>query len=163
MTPTVLEASPAAQRTGRSPISTMRRASVVMCLALLVQYGLGIWVNLFVPALPKPDHGASGAAAFGRAVANGPVGLSIHASLGLVLILVGLGLAIRAGRTRRWGLFALATHGFVALVGAAISGARFVGTGQNGASMGMAMAWALAFLAYLLIAILTLRERAVRG
>ena len=75
----------------------------MICLALLVQYGLGIWINLFVPTLPKPDHGASGATAFGRAVANGPVGLSIHVSLGLALVLIGLGLAIRAGRTRRWG------------------------------------------------------------
>lgn len=140
----------------------MRRVSVVMCPALLVQYGLGTWANLFAPTLPKPDHGASGAIAFGRAVANGPVGLSIHASLGLALILIGLGLAIRAGRTRRWGLFALAIFGLVALVGVADSGARFVGTGQNGASMGMAMSWALATLAYLLIAVPTLRERAAQ-
>jgi len=60
------------------------------------------------------------------------------------------------------GLFALATFGLVALVGAAVSGARFVGTGQNDALMRMAMSWALATLDYLLIAVLTLRERAAQ-
>jgi hypothetical protein len=56
----------------------------------------------------------------------------------------------------------LATFGLVALVGAAVSGARFVGTGQNDALMRMAMSWALATLDYLLIAVLTLRERAAQ-
>jgi len=155
---TVIDAAPPALEK-RAPLSTMRRASFAMCLMLLVQYVLGIAVNLFVPTLPKQDHGASGATAFARALANGPVGLSIHGSLGLALTIVGLGLAVRAARTRRWALSALAIVGLVSLVGAALSGARFVGTGQNGASMGMAVSWAIAMVSYLLIMYFTMRER----
>jgi hypothetical protein len=139
-------------------MSTMRRASLVMCLVLLAQYLLGIGVNLFVPNLPKQDHGASGGVAFVRAVANGPVGLSIHAALGLVLIVVGVGLAVRAGATRRWGLLTLAIVGFLSIAAAAVSGARFVGTGSNGASMGMATSSASAFATYLVMMFLTLRN-----
>ena len=54
-----------------------------MCVLLLVQYGLGIGVNLFV-TMPGRDHGAG----LGAAIANGPVAVSIHAVLGLALIVV---------------------------------------------------------------------------
>jgi len=133
-----------------------------MCLVLLVQYGLGVGVNLFVPTLPKQDEGARGATAFARAVANGPVGLSIHASLGLALVAIGLGLAVRAAATRRRGLLALAIFGFANLVSAAVSGARYVGSGQNGASMGMAMSWAFALASYLVIMFLSSRQLAAQ-
>ncbi len=158
---TAIESAPA-PRAGRTPLSTMRRASFVMCLVLLVQYVLGIGVNLFVPTLPTQDKGASGATAFARAVANGPVGLSIHASLGLALVVIGLGLALRAAATRRWGLMALAIFGFANLLSASVSGARFVGSGENGASMGMAMSWAFALVSYLVIMFLTSRQRAAQ-
>jgi hypothetical protein len=100
-----------------------------MCALLLVQYGLGIGVNLFV-TLPGRDHGAG----LGAAIANGPVAVFIHAVLGLALIVVALATAVRA-----------------ALSSAAINGIRFVGTGQNGASMAMALGWAVALLCYLSI------------
>jgi len=96
--------------------------------------------------------------AFVRSLTNGPIGLSLHAALGSVLVLIGLGLAIRAGATRRWGLLALAISGFAGIAGAAASGVRFVGTGNNGASMGMAASWAVAFIAYLIIMFVTFRD-----
>ena len=41
--------------------------------------------------------------------------------------------------------------GLAALTSAAINGIRFVGTGQNGASMAMALGWAVALLCYVSI------------
>ena len=46
-----------------------------------------------------------------------------------------------------------------ALTSAAINGTRFVGTGQNGASMAMAMAWAVALLCYLSMLFIAGRPR----
>jgi len=124
----------------------IRRQSYAISVLLLVQYGLGIGVNLFV-TLPRQDHGAG----LGAAISNGPVAISIHAVLGLALIVIALATAIRAAIIRHGGIIALAVLGLAALTSAAINGTRFVGTGQNGASMAMALAWAVAMLCYLSI------------
>jgi hypothetical protein len=135
---------PARSRAASMP--GIRRQSFAMCVLLLVQYGLGIGVNLFV-SLPSQDHGAG----LGGAIANGPVALSIHAVLGLALIVIALATAVRAAVVRHGSIIALAVAGLVALTSSAINGTRFVGTGQNGASMAMALAWAVALLCYLSI------------
>jgi hypothetical protein len=57
------------------------------------------------------------------------------------------------------GVIALAVLGMAALTSAAINGTRFVGTGQNGASMAMAMAWAVALLCYLSMLFIAERPR----
>lgn len=85
--------------------------------------------------MPGRDHGAG----LGAAIANGPVAVSIHAVLGLALIVVALATAVRAALIRHGGVIALAVVGLAALTSAAINGIRFVGTGQSGASMAMAL------------------------
>jgi hypothetical protein len=132
--------------TRAASMAGIRRQSFAMCVLLLVQYGLGIGVNLFV-TLPGQDHGAG----LGAAIANGPVAVSIHAVLGLALIVVALATAVRAALIRHGGVIALAVAGLAALTSAAINGIRFVGTGQNGASMAMALGWAVALLCYVSI------------
>ncbi len=79
---------------------------------------------------------------------------------GLTLIVIALALIIRAATTRHGGIIALAVLGMAALTSAAINGTRFVGTGQNGASMAMALAWAVAMLCYLSLLFITGRNRA---
>ena len=138
-------------------VRSIRRASFAMTVVLLVQFGLGIGVNLFV-ALPCKDKGAG----LGGAVANGPAAVSIHAVLSLALIVIALALIIRAATIRRGSIIALAVLGMAALTSAAINGTRFVGTGQNGASMAMALAWAVAMLCYLSILFIAGRDRPVR-
>jgi hypothetical protein len=134
-----------------------RWAPFAMCVLLLAQYALGIAVNLFV-TLPRQDHGATLVGAIERAVSNGPVALAIHACLGLALIVTALAIAVGAAISRRAGFLALALVGLAALAGAAYNGTRFVGTGENGASFGMAMAWAGAMLCYLSMLLLVGRE-----
>ena len=137
-------APPARSRAASMP--GIRRQSFALCVPLLVQYGLGIGVNLFV-SLPRQDHGAG----TGAAIANGPVAVSVHVVLGLALIVIALATAVRAALIRHGGIIALAVVGLAALTSAAINGTRFVGTGQNGASMAWALAWAVALLCYLSI------------
>ena len=123
-------------RTRAESLPGIHRQAFAMAVLLLVQYGLGIGVNLFV-TLPRQDHGAG----LGGAISNGPAAVSIHAVLGLALIVTALGLAIRVAATRRGGLIALAILGMAGLTSAAINGTRFAGSGQNGDSMAMAWPW----------------------
>ena len=125
----------------------LRANSLAAIVILLIQYGLGVWVNLY-GHLPRSDHRAGLAEGFGRAVADGPVGLSIHAVLGVVLIVSASTALVRAIVVRRRGLVAVTAVGLAAIVTAAVSGARFVGHGDNGSSMSMAIAAGVAIGAY---------------
>lgn len=50
----------------------LRANSVAAAVMLLVQYGLGIWVNLY-GHLPASDHGANVPTGFAHAIAKGPL------------------------------------------------------------------------------------------
>src|SRR3981081_1787305 len=78
----------------------MRRASVGTAVGLLIQYALGMAVNLYV-TVPARDHGGGAAAAVGRAVSNGPGALAAHTVLGLLLLVGSVVLVVRAALTRR--------------------------------------------------------------
>jgi hypothetical protein len=108
---------------------------------------------LFV-TLPRQDHGGG----LGAALANGPAAVSIHIVLGLALIVTAPAIAVQAIMARRGGIIALAVLGVAGLTSAAINGSRFVGSGQNADSMGMALGWAVAMLCYLSILFITGRE-----
>lgn len=128
----------------------LRANSFAAVVILLIEYGLGVWVNLY-GHLPASDHGANVATGFARAVPNGPAGLSIHALLGLILIVSASTAVVRAVLARRPVLVGAAAAGLAAVVVAALSGASFAGNGSNGASMGMAVAAAVAIGAYTLV------------
>jgi quinol-cytochrome oxidoreductase complex cytochrome b subunit len=125
----------------------LRANSLAALVILLIEYGLGIWVNLY-GQLPASGNGASLPAGFGRAVADGPIGLSVHAVLGVALIFSAVSAVVRSFRVRRPVLTGAAIVGLVAVVVAALSGARFVGHGTNATSMSMAMAAGIAIGAY---------------
>jgi hypothetical protein len=128
----------------------LRGNSFGAMVILLLQYGLGIWVNLYA-RIPAGDHGANVASGFARAISNGPVGLSIHAVLGVLLIASGAAALVRAFLVRRRALIVAAGVGLICILVAGLSGAAFVGNGSNGASMSMAIAAGVAILAYALI------------
>ncbi len=155
MTMTIPETRTApAARTPAASLPGIRRTSFAMAVLLLVQYGLGIGVNLFV-TLPRKDTGAG----LGTALANGPAAVSIHIVLGLALILTALAIAVQAIIARHGGIIALAVLGMAGLTSAAINGTRFAGSGQDGDSMAMALAWAVAMLCYLSILFIAGRDR----
>ena len=141
-----------AERAGQ--LGVVRRISLGMVVALLVQYALGMVVNLYV-TVPASDHGGGVLAAIGRAFANGPVALAIHAGLGLLILLGILNLVVRSVLSRRRPLIWLSAVTLLAVLGAASSGAAFVNSGTSGASLGMAMLTGVALLCLTVILYLT--------
>jgi hypothetical protein len=136
----------AAETTGRLTarrISGLRRASFSAFVMLVVQFGLGIYVNLYV-TVPSADHGHG----FGQAISNGPAGLTVHIVLGLLLILAALGFLVQAIQARRAALIAAAVVGLLAMIGAAASGSDFVSSSRDSSSMTMAVLAAIGLLCY---------------
>jgi hypothetical protein len=136
----------AATRTARGLLANAF-AVVVM---LLVQYVLGMWVNLFA-ALPKSDQGKGTFAGFGAAVAEGPVALTLHALLGTLLVVGAITLVIRAAAARKVADTVLGVVALLAIIGAWMAGSGFVGNAAVGASFGMAVTTAVALLCYVII------------
>lgn len=133
--------------TGERParrVKALRRASFAALVLLLIQFVLGMYVNLYV-TVPKADQGGG----LGKAITGGPASLGVHAVLGLLLILSAVGLLVQSLMARYWGVFAAAVIALVAVVGAAFSGADFVNKGgQDSASMTMAVLAGVAMLCY---------------
>lgn len=150
--------APAASR-----LSGLRGNSFGALVILLLQYGLGIWVNIY-GHIPAADHGANVASGFARAISDGPVGLSIHAALGVVLLASGTAalvraVLVRAVGVRRTALLAAAVVGLTCIVIAGLSGAAFVGNGSSAASMSMAMATGVAIGGYAFILLISASAR----
>src|SRR5215471_15521874 len=106
-------------------LEIVRRTSLGMTVALLVQYGLGAVVNLYV-TVPARDQGGGVLTAIGRAFANGPAALAIHTGLGLLLIVGAINLVVRAVQFRHRPLIWLSAVSLLAILGAALNGAAFV-------------------------------------
>jgi hypothetical protein len=115
---------------------------------LLVQYGLGMGVNLYAQ-VPAADTGAGLATAVGRALTSQPVVLAAHAGLGLLMLVAGISVLTRAIRARHRRGIASSAVGLAAIIAAAFSGASFVSNGQAGASMAMAVLTGVALLSYI--------------
>jgi len=130
----------------RSGLRANALAAVVM---LLLEYSLGISVNLY-STLPPTDHDKSLFAGFTSAVGNGPLLLSLHALLGTLLIITASIAVIRSTRLAAKPLIALTAIALLAIIVAWMSGSDFVGHMKNGTSLSMALATAVAILCYTL-------------
>jgi len=118
--------------------------SVTMLVMLVIQYGLGIILNLYVEVPASDAH-----AGILTEIATAPAVLTIHAILGVTLIGTGIMLVARAARVRDRLLAGLATAGLTAIGGAFGAGEIFVRSGQDTASMAMAILTGLALLCYI--------------
>lgn len=144
---------PVARRPGARPraggAEAARRSSFGVSVGLLIQYALGLWVNLYV-TVPASDHGGGLLAAIGRALANGPAALAVHAGLGLLLLLGSIALVVRAVVAGDRFFMVTTAVSLLAVLGAAGSGAAFVNKGQNAASLSMGLLTAVALLCQLI-------------
>ena len=133
-------AQPAAQKM-QSRQARLRQAYLAIVIVLLVQFGLGIGVNLYVtlPAARHPGH----ASWFG----NGAV-LALHAALGIFLLLASIFVLVRAIMARNVTLIVTSAAGLVAIFAAAFFGSGFTDKLTDGYSLGMAMATAAALVCY---------------
>lgn len=128
----------------------LRINSFSAAVMLLIEYGLGMWVNLYVK-IPASDHGKGTFAALGAAVAAGPAGLAGHAVLGTLLLMTAIALIVRAALLRNAAATVIGTVAFLAVTAAWLSGTRFIGDAADGASFGMAIATGVALLGYVVI------------
>ena len=116
----------------------LRGSSLGALVMLILQFALGIGVNLYI----SPAKGG-----FGEAFSNGPL-LAIHAILGLLLILAAISQLVLAIRVRHTAMIALSAIALIAIAVAASSGASFLSDQAEGSSLGMALATAVAMLCY---------------
>jgi uncharacterized Tic20 family protein len=128
-------------------LAALRGASFGALVMLIVQFAIGIVVNLYV-TVPAADKGGL-LSAIGKSLSNGPVSLAVHAVLGLLIILAAVALVVRAALLRHTLVLVLSVVGLLAIVAAALNGARFVADGgPANASLAMALSTAVAMLCY---------------
>lgn len=128
-------------------LAQLRRTSFLVLVVILIEFGLGMYVNLYV-TVPKADHGAN----IGSLISNGPGILSAHLVVGLVLGLGAISALIEAIRSRHVGAIIAAALGLGVLAAADGTGASFTTAGGHAAdSMVMAILTAVALLCYGLI------------
>jgi hypothetical protein len=135
------------------------------CALLLIQYLLGMVVNVYVILPGKhPGAGAGGyfsGAATGLAwlITDGPGWAAAHAAFGMALAAAALAAVALAWRTGGTAGRAVSAAGALAIIGAGFNGASFVNYGHAFSSMIMAGLWALALACYLAGAILAVHRR----
>jgi hypothetical protein len=122
----------------------VRRVSVAVLIMLVLQYGLGIVLNLYVEVPAADAH-----AGILTEISTSPFALTLHAVLGVALIGTAILLVARAVASRDQLLAVLATGGLTAIGGAFGAGEIFVRSGQDMASMAMAVLTGVALLCYI--------------
>jgi len=129
-----------------------------LLIALLIQFGLGMYVNLFanIP-LNHPGHGANDffagsyhSVAWAETSPHAPLILAFHGGLGLLLVLGSVWLAVLAIRGRRAGFVWAAVLGALFILGAGFNGASFLNYNKDANSYVMALLFA-AVLCYIII------------
>ena len=118
--------------------SRLRGSSMGALTMLVLQFVLGVGVNLYI----SPAKGG-----VGEAFSNGPL-LAIHAVLGLLLIIAAIDLLVRAIRAHHRPVTVVSAIGLLAIIGAASNGISFLSSQQNGPSLGMTVATGVAILCY---------------
>lgn len=144
----------AERRTADRQLERLRGASLGAAVMLVIQFGLGIGVNLYV-TLPTAGRGGR---SVGQAFSNGAL-LALHTVFGLLLVVTAISLLVRAIAARHRPVIVTSAVGLLAIIAAAGSGASFVSDSANGASLGMALATGVAMLCYLVSLFILGRQR----
>ena len=134
--------------------AAFRRTLAVALTLLAAQFLLGTTVNLFVkiptdhPGANPPEYFGGVVSSVSWAILHGGVWLTLHAALGVLLVLAALGTLAQAIRLRGGGRITLAALGFVGVLGAGFNGGSFLNYHEDFSSMLMAVGFALAMVAY---------------
>lgn len=168
-----MDETPGPARAGRRgrPFSA-RGWAIGMLVTLFVQFGLGMYSNLFIEI--APGHPGAGEhdylTATARSIAwleaskDAPVVVATHAGVGLTLLIGSLWMVTRAVRSRsrpavRWS----AILGALAILGAAVNGASFLDYNNDVNSYLMAMFFAGSVLCYGVILSLAAGDQPAAG
>ena len=133
-------------------INRIRMASLGALTMLIIQFVLGTAYAIYgtAPASGKPVG-----------MFSSPL-LAVHVVMGILLIIAAVMLVIRAIQARVTPLIVTSVVGLVVILGAFGAGSAFAGSGSDGASLGMAVATAVAMLAYAASLVIAGQPRADR-
>lgn len=123
-------------------LARVRRGSLAVLVLVVLEFGIGMYVNLYV-TIPRADHGHS----VGSAISNGPT-LTVHAVIGLLLGLGALGVLVQAVMARHPAAIAASAAGLFALAFASVAGASFTSSGGPADSMAMSVFTGVGLLCY---------------
>ena len=138
--------------------------NVAACALLLIQYLLGMVVNVYVvlpgrhPGAGAGDYFSGAAAGLAWVISDGPAWAAAHAAFGMALAALALAAVALAWRRGGTGSRVASVIGALAIIGAGFNGASFVNYGHAFSSMIMAGLWALALACYFAGAMLALRR-----
>jgi hypothetical protein len=134
----------------------LRRALVGVVIALLVEYLLGMAVNLFV-TIPTEHPGANPPEYFGGvvqsvtwAVLHAQLLLVLHTAFGLLLVVGSIAAVVRAWPPGGRMLRSTTALGALFVLAAGLNGGSFLNYNQDFSSMIMASFFALAVACYVL-------------
>jgi hypothetical protein len=116
----------------------LRMANFGALTMLVLQFVLGTAYNLYGTA-PTAKKSIS--------MFSSPL-LAVHVILGILIILVAATLVFRSVQAKVSPVTAASVVALLAVLGAFGAGSAFAGSGNNGASFGMALATAVAMLCY---------------
>ena len=119
----------------------LRLSSLGLVSMLLIQFILGMIYNLYGTG-PSPGKSVG--------MFSSPV-LALHVILFFLLVIAAVGQLIRAVGTRHRLTLWMSALGLVAIVAAGFAGIGFIGNGDDGASLGMSLAFAVALAAYVVL------------
>jgi hypothetical protein len=123
--------------------ASLRRDCLVTLIALVVQFAVGMVLNLFVQVPAADAH-----AGFIAEIRTAPPALTVHAVLGTFLVCAAFALLTAAARTRDVLMIGCTAVGLVAVIGGFASGELFVRNGQDGVSLSMALLTGVALVCY---------------
>jgi hypothetical protein len=138
--------------------SFARSAAGVTGAVLLVQFLLGMHVNLYVKTVPVKGHASGGmmsggmmGGGFMKAMSRAMSGsstLMLHMMMGWLLVILAVATLLAALLVRHKEAIALSALGFVAIVVAGYGGLQFMISGRDGYSYLMATGFIVAMGAY---------------
>jgi len=140
----------AGRHTRLPAVARLRSACLTTLIALVVEFGLGMWLNIYVPVPAADQH-----AGIVREIANGPLLLTTHILVGVFLIGAAIVLLIRAVNVRHTKITALASVTLAAVIGAFGAGDFFARDGESRTSFWMALLTGVALLCCIYVQALT--------
>ena len=133
----------------------LRQAYLGVLITLIAQFLLGMVTNLFVeiplhhPGAKPPEYFSGVFESVTWATLHGPsLWLTLHAVLGLLLVIFGFRLLVPAIRSRHRPTITTAVIGALAMLGAGFNGGSYLNYHEDFSSMIMASLFAVAVIAY---------------
>jgi hypothetical protein len=128
----------------------LRRFALGAVVLVLIQASIGMVVNLDVtipdrhPGARPSNYFSGSASSIGWAISHGAPALAIHVALGLALVIIVIGVAVRAFAVPSRPVRAWSILGALLVIGAGFNGASFLDFNNDVSSLIMAL---LAFAA----------------